>query len=105
MIDRCTEPKGCGITAEFIAGAIGVVSPRDNSGHPKRYPTMKSVFPDETQCAWCLEEKTGLTKDHVVPRSIGGTLEYALPSCTKCQGILSKAERTLARKSFLAIHA
>jgi hypothetical protein len=41
----------------------------------------------------------------VVPRAIGGTLEYALPSCESCQVILSKAEAILARKSMLAIHA
>jgi len=41
----------------------------------------------------------------VIPRSIGGTLDYALPACNSCQVILSKAETILARKSILAIHA
>jgi hypothetical protein len=41
----------------------------------------------------------------VIPRSIGGTLEYALPSCEACQVILSKAEAILSRKSILAFHA
>ena len=66
---------------------------------------MNRAFPQETQCAWCIEEQIGLTRDHVVPRSIGWTLEFALPACKRCQGILSKAERTLARNSILAIHA
>jgi hypothetical protein len=62
-------------------------------------PTMKSVFSDETQCAWCLEEKTGLTKDHVVPRSIGGTLEYALPSCLPVEEAPRKLICHLPRRS------
>jgi hypothetical protein len=41
----------------------------------------------------------------VLPRAIGGTLDYELPACESCQVILSKAEMILARKSLLAIHA
>ena len=57
------------------------------------------------QCAWCLNEHPNLTRDHVVPRAIGGTLEYSVPACRDCQAALSKAERELSRKSQLAIHA
>jgi hypothetical protein len=57
------------------------------------------------QCTWCKSEAETLTTDHVVPRGIGGTLDYALPSCETCQRTLSKAEAILTRKSILAIHA
>jgi hypothetical protein len=57
------------------------------------------------RCVWCWKEAESLTRDHVVPRAIGGTLDYAVPSCDGCQVILSKAEAILARKSMLAIHA
>jgi hypothetical protein len=57
------------------------------------------------QCTWCKNEAETLTTDHVIPRGIVGTQDYALPSCEACQLILSKAEAILARKSMLAIHA
>jgi hypothetical protein len=57
------------------------------------------------RCIWCLKESADLTQDHVVPRSIGGTLQYAVPACKTCQEILSKPERELSRRSILAIHA
>lgn len=57
------------------------------------------------RCTWCRNDSERLTKDHVIPRGIGGTLDYALPSCEACQRVLSKAEAILARKSSLAIHA
>lgn len=57
------------------------------------------------RCTWCKNEAESLTRDHVIPRAIGGTLDYALPSCETCQKELSKAEAILVRKSILAIHA
>jgi hypothetical protein len=57
------------------------------------------------RCTWCRNEAESLTRDHVIPRGIGGTLDYALPSCEACQRILSKAEAILTRKSMLAVHA
>lgn len=60
---------------------------------------------DVMRCTWCHREDLTITQDHVLPRSIGGTLQYAVPACSNCQTILSKAERDLSRKSLLAIHA
>jgi HNH endonuclease len=57
------------------------------------------------RCFWCDEEKEMLTADHIVPRSIGGTLEFTVPACQTCQFILSKAEFEVSRKSSLAIAA
>ena len=56
-------------------------------------------------CFWCLDDKGETTDDHVVPRSIGGTLQFSVPSCVACQTAISKIERDVSRKSILAIHA
>ena len=57
------------------------------------------------RCFWCDEDFERLTDDHIVPQSLGGTLEFRVQACTACQTKLSKAEREVARKSILAIHA
>jgi HNH endonuclease len=57
------------------------------------------------QCFWCDGEFDRLTDDHIVPQSLGGTLDFIVQSCEQCQTILSKAEGEVARKSILAIHA
>ncbi len=57
------------------------------------------------RCTWCLGESGSLTRDHVIPRSIGGTPAFSVPACEACQSLLSKLEHELSRKSILAIHA
>ena len=57
------------------------------------------------RCFWCDEEKEKLTADHIVPRALGGTVEFTVPACQSCQFILSKAELEVSRKSSLAIAA
>ena len=57
------------------------------------------------RCFWCDEVKEKLTADHIVPRALGGTLEFTVPACQSCQFILSKAEFEVSRKSSLAIPA
>lgn len=44
------------------------------------------------RCAWCGNSKSELTKDHVFPRGLGGTLQLAIPSCGACKGKIDKAE-------------
>ena len=57
------------------------------------------------RCFWCDKEFELLTDDHIVPQSLGGTLDFKVQSCGSCQTRLSKAEREVARKSTLAVHA
>jgi hypothetical protein len=57
------------------------------------------------RCFWCDEVKEKLTADHIVPRALGGTLDFTVPACENCQSILSKAEFEVSRKSSLAIPA
>jgi hypothetical protein len=40
-----------------------------------------------------------LERDHVFPRSIGGTRALAIPSCGNCQREISKAEQEFSRRS------
>ena len=56
-------------------------------------------------CFWCHAETDSLTKDHIIPYSLGGTDDCTVQSCADCQNRLSKAEHEVARKSMLAIHA
>jgi hypothetical protein len=56
-------------------------------------------------CTWChtpLDDPTK-GKDHVFPECIGGTLDLWVPSCSVCQGKLSRAEGALSRKSDLSL--
>lgn len=53
------------------------------------------------RCAWCMNEfaASALNRDHLFPRSIGGTAEVALMSCRTCQQTISKVEFELSRRS------
>ena len=57
------------------------------------------------RCTWCQIEEENLTNDHVIPRALGGTLEFSLIACNRCQTSLSKVEEEVARRSILAFHA
>ena len=57
------------------------------------------------ECFWCGNDFDGLTDDHIIPRSLGGTKAFTVQSCGSCQTKLSKAEHEITRKSILAIHA
>lgn len=57
------------------------------------------------RCFWCDQDFERLTDDHIVPQSLGGTLDFAVRACESCQSAISRAEHEVARKSILAIHA
>jgi hypothetical protein len=54
------------------------------------------------RCIWC--QKKAYTRDHVFPRSLGGTLELAVPACKKCQRTISVAELEISRRSVFSIY-
>lgn len=58
---------------------------------------------DRPLCTWC-GVAVGDTDDHLFPECIGGTKALSLPSCRDCQGILSRAELELSRKSSFALY-
>ncbi len=66
---------------------------------------MECDHVDTMMCFWCHGDFDSLTDDHIVPYSLGGTTEYTVRACHRCQNRLSKAEHETARKSALAIHA
>lgn len=57
------------------------------------------------QCFWCEKHQTKVTDDHIVPRLLGGTLEFSVAACEQCQARLSTAEHEVGRKSLIAIPA
>lgn len=56
-------------------------------------------------CFWCEKDQDEVTSDHIVPRLLGGTLDFSVPSCEACQALLSKAEHEVGRKSLISVHA
>ena len=56
-------------------------------------------------CFWCRTESENLTRDHALPRALGGTPQFSVQACNACQNRLSKVEDEVARRSVLAIHA
>jgi hypothetical protein len=56
-------------------------------------------------CFWCKTEGGNLTRDHALPRALGGTPHFSVEACHACQNRLSKIEDEVARRSVLAIHA
>ena len=53
----------------------------------------------------CERDQDEVTNDHIVPRLLGGTLEFAVAACEDCQRQLSRAEHEVGRKSLISIHA
>ena len=56
------------------------------------------------RCIWCGKSESSLTKDHVFPRSLGGTKELWVEACEECQTATSKAEQEVARRSEFALY-
>ncbi len=58
------------------------------------------------RCNWCGGQPSKITKDHVFPKALGGTLDADLwvSSCSKCQTCISQAEREVAQRSQLALY-
>lgn len=60
---------------------------------------MKAVIPPAGECIYC-GCKDGLSKEHIIPLSLGGTAGIPDASCGTCRNITSKIEFAIARKSF-----
>ena len=56
-----------------------------------------------TVCTWCMEVTDKITKDHVFPASVGGTLHLSVPACLACQESLKVCEQEVARRSDMAL--
>ena len=53
-------------------------------------------------CTWCLDPGPFAARDHVFPRSLGGTLELAVPSCKTCDGKIQNVEGRSTRSGLFA---
>ena len=65
-----------------------------------RVPTSVEIGIGCTICG-IKQEKTHLTKEHVVPLSLGGEFVIRNSTCKPCQNNTSKFERIIARRLFL----
>jgi hypothetical protein len=54
------------------------------------------------QCIYC-GAVDGLSDEHIVPHSLGGTLELLKATCERCQKITSQLERHISREHFIAV--
>ncbi|MGZ8227164.1 MAG: HNH endonuclease [Methylococcaceae bacterium] len=53
-------------------------------------------YPPVGECIYC-GSKNGLTKEHIIPKGLGGTLVLPESSCSSCSEITSKFERKVLR--------
>src|SRR5579863_8870477 len=59
----------------------------------------KPAILEGSHCLWCGRNDVPLDEDHIFPRAIGGTKELWVPSCRRCQTVISKLEVEAARQS------
>ena len=64
-------------------------------------PGNPRVFPAVGRCIYCANSNgLPLSKEHIIPESIGGAMILLKSSCPICAGITSKLERVFAQKNF-----
>lgn len=61
--------------------------------------TSPSIFGPVDQCIYC-RSRVDLADEHVVPRSLNGSIILRRASCKACAKVTSKFEQTCARTSF-----
>ncbi|MBP6077135.1 MAG: hypothetical protein KA520_12490 [Nitrosomonas sp.] len=52
------------------------------------------------KCIYCGNTDEKLTKEHIVPRGLGGTCTIPSASCKKCQKITSQLEHSILRGTY-----
>lgn len=55
------------------------------------------------KCIYCGKTDQKLTKEHVIPRGLGGTCTIPSASCEDCQKITSKLEHSILRGTYLPL--
>ena len=61
---------------------------------------IRTQLPSIGCCAYCWEQSSDLTTEHIIPRSLGGRIEFLKSSCERCRKITQKFEEDCARKTF-----
>lgn len=73
----------------------------DIGGTFKTWPDKTQVFPSVGRCIYCKNpDDLPLSKEHIIPESIGGMTILPHASCQQCAKITSQFERFVAQKSF-----
>lgn len=60
------------------------------------------VFKPANRCIYCPDGKPPFTKEHVVPKGMGGGMIFPKASCTTCQKIINEIETYCMRGPFLS---
>lgn len=61
------------------------------------------MFKRPLKCIYCGNSDEKLTKEHIVPRGLGGTYTIPSASCRKCQKITSQVEYSILRNTYLPL--
>lgn len=97
------EAGGIGRTGSVRLGRVGKGrSPRCCAG--VRRPRHSTDVPPAMigwmhQCVLCLEPFPRLSREHIIPRALGGHLAISTAICASCNNRLSAADRALAQTS------
>jgi hypothetical protein len=71
----------------------------------KNVPISKDrpeVFVPANRCIYCPDSKPPFTREHVIPRGMGGGMILPKASCAKCQEIIKEIETYCMRGPFLS---
>jgi hypothetical protein len=60
------------------------------------------VFKPANRCIYCLDGQPPFTREHVIPRGLGGGIIFPSASCEKCRKIIHEVETYCLRGPFLS---
>ena len=60
------------------------------------------VFKPANRCIYCEEGKPPITREHVMPRGLGGGIIYPKASCEECRKVIHEVETYCLRGPFLS---
>lgn len=74
---------------------------------PVKHPPRKGITPPPPVgwCIYCGSTTPPLTKEHIIPESLGGNLTLRDSSCEVCRDITRRNEQKIAREVFQGIRA
>jgi hypothetical protein len=61
-----------------------------------------AVFASAKRCIYCLDAEPPFTREHVMPRGMGGGMILLEASCSDCQKIINEIETYCMRGPFLS---
>ena len=61
-----------------------------------------AVFAPAKRCIYCLDAEPPFTREHVIPRGMGGGMILLEASCSDCQKIINEIETYCMRGPFLS---